>query len=273
MSKSRCVLLAALPLALACSRAQPSPSHGQTSSEIHSLVAWPRATENRVVERTIQVSVDFDGGMARFQGAAALGTGDQDEHQAPLFELEHGAVLANVILGAPAADGVHCKGSCTLKNVWWEDVGEDAATFLGRTPLDTMRIEGGGARAAEDKVFQHNGLGTVYIKGFYVESFGKLFRSCGNCSLQVDRHVVVENLTAVADEHTAALVGLNSNYGDTAEFLGNNLIHTASAALPVCLLFEGNALGAEPRRLGAAVDSGACKNLDTNVHLEQASTQ
>jgi len=35
--------------------------------------------------------------------------------------------------------------------------------------------------AAEDKVVQHNGGGTVAIDGFCVEDFGKLYRSCGNC--------------------------------------------------------------------------------------------
>ena len=48
----------------------------------------------------------------------------------------------NCLLGTddgrgPAADGVHCKGSCTLRNVWWQDVGEDAATFKGTAASQT----------------------------------------------------------------------------------------------------------------------------------------
>ena len=60
-----------------------------------------------------------------------IGDGGQSESQDPMFELANGATLQNVILGSPAGDGVHCEGTCTLRNVWWNDVGEDAATFKG----------------------------------------------------------------------------------------------------------------------------------------------
>ena len=52
-----------------------------------------------------------------------LGDGSQLEGQQSVFRLEEGAVLKNVILGAPAGDGVSCQGNCQLLNVWWEDVG------------------------------------------------------------------------------------------------------------------------------------------------------
>ena len=70
--------------------------------------------------------------MKRFTGSGSLGGGGQTEGQPPMFQISNGGTLQNVIIGNPAADGVHCSGSCTLKNVWWEDVGEDAATLLGR---------------------------------------------------------------------------------------------------------------------------------------------
>ena len=69
----------------------------------------------------------------------------RSEGQDALFELADGATLSNVIIGTPAADGVHCLGTCTLKNVWWQDVGEDAATFKGTSASQTMTIDGGGA--------------------------------------------------------------------------------------------------------------------------------
>ncbi len=50
-----------------------------------------------------------------------------------------------MIIGAPAADGVHCKGSCTLQNVWWEEVGEDAATVRGSSSSNVYTVSGGGA--------------------------------------------------------------------------------------------------------------------------------
>ena len=41
-----------------------------------------------------------------------------------VFILENGATLANVIIGANQLEGVHCKGACTLTNVWFRDVCE-----------------------------------------------------------------------------------------------------------------------------------------------------
>ncbi|HVY26070.1 MAG TPA: pectate lyase [Polyangiaceae bacterium] len=89
---------------------------------------------------------DFDGKMARYIGTGDLGSGGQKEGQDPLFRVKAGGSLKNVILGAPAADGVHCDGSCTIENVWWEDVGEDAITLEGGSSSNVYRITGGGAR-------------------------------------------------------------------------------------------------------------------------------
>ncbi|KAI1708043.1 pectate lyase domain-containing protein [Ditylenchus destructor] len=108
-----------------------------------------------------------------------FGDGSQSETQPPIFELEDGATVKNVILGAPSADGIHCKGSCIIENCWWEDVGEEAATFRGGASA-TYTVTGGGAKKAADKVFQHDGGGTLTIQNFQVEDFGKLYRSCGN---------------------------------------------------------------------------------------------
>lgn len=41
-----------------------------------------------------------------------------------VFVLEDGASLSNVIIGADQLEGIHCKGACTLKNVWFRDVCE-----------------------------------------------------------------------------------------------------------------------------------------------------
>lgn len=41
-----------------------------------------------------------------------------------VFILENGATLSNVIIGADSLEGVHCKGACTLKNLWFRDVCE-----------------------------------------------------------------------------------------------------------------------------------------------------
>lgn len=65
-----------------------------------------------------------------------LGDGSEKEQQKALFELADKATIVNCIIGAKSgtggsSDGIHCKGACTIKNVWFEDVGEDAATFYG----------------------------------------------------------------------------------------------------------------------------------------------
>jgi len=95
------------------------------------LCTWPTATTTVPLSATQTITGTYDGTMRRFIGAGALGTSGQTENQDPLFNLANGATLMNAIIGNPAADGIHCEGSCTLKNVWWEDVGEDAATLQG----------------------------------------------------------------------------------------------------------------------------------------------
>jgi pectate lyase len=77
---------------------------------------------------------------------------------------------------------VHCDGACTLDSVWFEDVCEDAISVKNDKAGQQTWIIGGGAYHASDKVVQHNGCGTVNIINFYVEDYGKLYRSCGNVS-------------------------------------------------------------------------------------------
>src|SRR5688572_18521686 len=137
MKKAK-VFTAMLAVALFGTIAPPVQAAGST---FPTPVGSPQA-----VGATIKVSGTRDGGMKRFYGTGDLGSGGQEEDQGPIFELADGATLKNVVLGAPAADGVHCKGSCTLSNVWWEDVGEDAATFKGTSAAQTMTVVGGGAR-------------------------------------------------------------------------------------------------------------------------------
>jgi hypothetical protein len=127
------------------------------------------------ISATVTVSGTFDGGMKTY---CCIGDGSQSESQDPMFKIANGGTLQNVIIGSPAGDGVHCEGTCTIRNVWWNDIGEDAATFKG-TGGGTSYVIGGGARNGSDKTFQHNGNGTVSISGFYLNGSGKLYRGCG----------------------------------------------------------------------------------------------
>jgi len=76
------------------------------------LCTWPTAAGSpQAVSATIAVSGTYDGGMKRFVGSGPLGGTGQDEGQDPLFEVANGGTLQNVIIGSPAADGVHCRGT------------------------------------------------------------------------------------------------------------------------------------------------------------------
>jgi hypothetical protein len=217
---------------------------------------WPSSAGNAGVNGTISVSGTFDGGMKTY---CCIGDGGQSESQDPMFELADGATIQNVIIGSPAGDGIHCKGTCTIRNVWWNDVGEDAATFL-QTNGGTSYVIGGGAKSASDKVFQHNGNGTVNISGFYAKSLGKLYRSCGNCSSSYARHVVVDNVILDGAKY---VVGINTNFGDTAKLTRITLYNGSSTH--VCAEYKGVSKGSEPSYLQDGWNDGKCNVSKSDI--------
>ncbi|KAL1688308.1 polysaccharide lyase family 3 protein [Schizophyllum commune] len=198
------------------------------------------------------VTGDFDGGNVRFdRGTSCTGQAEGGDSDA-VFLLEEGASLSNVVIGADQAEGVHCLGSCTLTNVWFEAVCEDAITI--KQDSGTSTITGGGAKGADDKVVQHNGGGTVVIDSFCVQDFGKLYRSCGNCDDMHERHVEISNIIA---SDGSSLAGINSNYGDTAK------IDVASSQIDdvdsICDTYEGNDNGDEPEKLTSNESNEYCQ--------------
>ncbi|MEU4622370.1 pectate lyase [Actinoplanes sp. NPDC023801] len=250
----------ASPTATKTATATPTSAPTPTKTTTSPATSWPKAAGDKPVTATIAVSGTLDGGNVRYFGSGALGGDGQAEGQDPLFKLADGAVLKNVILGAPAADGIHCSGSCTLQNVWWENVGEDAATFKGGASA-SYTVDGGGARGADDKVFQHNGGGTLTIRNFQVADFGKLYRSCGNCSTQHKRAVVVQNVVATAP--AGSLVGINANFGDTARISGVTVVGKKS--LDICVKFTGNSSGKEPTKIGTGPDGVNCIYNESDI--------
>ena len=200
-------------------------------------------------------------------GGATVGTScnGQSESQQPVFVLKDGATLKNVVLKAgAAADGVHCLGSCTLSNVKWADVCEDAATMKGGSGK-TMTVSGGSAYSASDKVFQHNGIGsTVKITGgFYAENIGKLYRSCGNCSSNGKaRYVTIDNVKL--NKVNSAVVGINSNYGDVATIKNLQIKGYKSGSPKVCYTYKGTTSG-EPSAIGEKWNTSNCKVTTANV--------
>ncbi|WP_259402702.1 pectate lyase [Microbispora sp. H10670] len=227
---------------------------------------WPSANGSQAVTSTISVSGTMDGNLRRYYAGGAMGDGGQSESQKPIFELANGATLKNVIIGSPGADGVHCLGSCTLQNVWWEDVGEDAATLLGSSSSQVMTIDGGGARSASDKVFQHNGPGTMVIRNFQVDNFGKLYRACGNCTNSYQRHVQMSNI--VATYPGKALAGINTNWGDTARFSNITIKNDPNHKMIVCLKYKGVPKGSEPTEIGSGADGTNCLYSASDIHYQ-----
>lgn len=143
--------------------------------------------------------------------------GCDGEGQPAVFELDDGATVKNLIVhgGTPGGNGIVCKGSCTLENVYWEDVCEDAATNSKDGAV--MRINRAIALHATDKVFQHNAKGgaRTIITNSYIADFGKVWRSCGDCTNNGGpRHVELNNVKV--DGVGSTVIGLNENYGDTA---------------------------------------------------------
>ncbi|KAF2706931.1 polysaccharide lyase family 3 protein [Pleomassaria siparia CBS 279.74] len=196
------------------------------------------------------VSGVFDGGLKTYgRGVSCTGQKEGGNSDA-VFTLANGATLQNVIIGKDQIEGVHCLGSCTIKNVWWVDVCEDALTLKGD---GNASIIGGGANNAEDKIIQHNGKGAVSIDGFTAVNFGKLYRACGNCKNSVKRTVTVKNVKAYNGK---TLVGINPNFGDTASISGT----CATSVKTICEEFKGTTPGNEPK----SVSKGASKTCVFN---------
>ena len=145
---------------------------------------------------------------------------------------------------------VHCIGDgCTVQNVYWVDVCEDALTLKGSSNTGAkFYVKGGAAKNGSDKIIQHNSAGTVYISDFYVEGSGKLYRACGNCNsgYQGKRAVEITNVTA---KNVNVLAGINTNFGDYAKFT-----NVKYSGVHACARFTGNKNGKEPTKLGYSCD-------------------
>jgi len=192
-------------------------------------------------------------------GSGTKFNGTQTEGQSPIFNIASGGTVSNVIIGdgsvgtgtglaAGGADGIHCAGgTCNVKNVYWADVGEDGATLKNGA---NMTISGGAAFKAADKLFQHNGSGTLTIKDFYANNIGKLARSCGNCSTQYARKIVVDGVTL--GTVNASVVGINSSYDSKSGIAGKYDVATISnlnysGSKKKCAPYVGTGKGYEPK--------------------------
>ena len=164
----------------------------------------------------------FDGQCRRYRAGSALGDGSQDEDQQPVFRLEDGARLINVVLGAPAADGIHTYGDVTLENIVWEDIGEDAMTIK---ETGTVVLDGGGAFNGEDKVFQINAPSTFRVSNFTARTAGKFIRQNGDTTFRVDVFIDRCDISDMdeaifrTDSNSSTVSMTNTRYSDIGDAL------------------------------------------------------
>lgn len=137
-----------------------------------------------IVHETIRVtSGTFDGGCRRFTAGSELGDGGQGEGQDPVFRVENGATLRNVVIGNNGADGIHVHNGGTIDNVVWTDVGEDALTIKTSGTVNVRNITGFNA---DDKFFQINAASTLNVSNCIIRNAGKALRQNGGTTFRID---------------------------------------------------------------------------------------
>eukprot|EP00644_Phytophthora_capsici_P012435 jgi/Phyca11/19254/fgenesh1_pg.PHYCAscaffold_46_\ len=211
--------------------------------------------------------MDFITGTVQLKTAQIVKAGEVFDGKMQTFERSdvswNPATLKNVIIGKNQMEGVHCdQHDCTIDNVWWDDVCEDALSVKGGSASSVTTVTGGGARSADDKVIQHNGYGTVKIDGFYGEDISKLYRSCGTCGDKAKK-VSVSNVLVVNPGN--AVVTVNKNWGDEAT-LSNIWVKSSSGKVKICQWSQGNAVG-EPSMLGDGPSPPLCQYSESDVHI------
>jgi len=173
-----------------------------TVSSTCKIPTWPSPTGSTVTISGTKSVTDYDGKGALHEGDLNDCTlGDQSSTKA-MFEVANGGSVKNVIFGKKVGDGIHCLGSCTIDNVWFPYICDDAITInLDGTASGASTISNSGFKGARDKTIQHNGGdSTLNIKNVYVEVAGKLYRSCGKgggCTTSAKHTVNISDVIAI----------------------------------------------------------------------------
>ncbi|GEM_PF-2368572 len=200
-----------------------------------------------------------------------LSCSGDDESQGAVLSLYNSSVRNVKLSASGGADGIHCNGgNCTLADVQWQDVCEDAAT--NKSEGGTMTIVGGSAYNSNsgyggkpDKIFQHNSKNSTTIIGGGFTAYGqhgKLWRSCGNCSNNGGpRNVIIDNVNIDAD--IGSIAGVNRNYGDVATIRNLRIKNYSSGNPPVCEEYQGVQKGSSSTKYGEAWNTAAC-NVSTS---------
>lgn len=174
-------LILLLPILLAV----PSCSTSGGNAGNANVQPAPKPASATTVHQTIVVAAGktFDGGGRAYKAGKKLGDGSQAEGQDPVFLLEPGATLKNVVIAKPAADGVHVKAAAgkttRVLNCIWTDVGEDALTVMAGNNQSKVLVDSCRFYHADDKVVQVNATAWTTLQNCEAADFGRFARSNG----------------------------------------------------------------------------------------------
>ena len=89
------------------------------NTNLQTVFPTASATTNLAAARTLAAGEYLDGGMKQWDRYPST-CNDQSEggDKDAVFILQDGATLSNVIIGPNNGEGIHCKGKCTLNNVY-----------------------------------------------------------------------------------------------------------------------------------------------------------
>ncbi|KAG2775363.1 hypothetical protein Pcac1_g14069 [Phytophthora cactorum] len=211
---------------------------------------WPASTGIVRYKKpyTIKAGEVFDGKMQTFERSDITCSGGEGQKDTAVFLVEAGGTLKNAIIGKNQKEGVHCDyHDCTIENVWWDDVCEDALSIKGGSASSVTTVTNCGARYAEDKV-----------------EFGKLYRSCGTCG-NIPRKVTVENVYAI--DPLVSVVTVNKNNNDQAT-LKNIYVKTTDGKknVKVC---QWSQASKTPSNLGDGPSGKLCQYSSSDVHINE----
>lgn len=196
-----------------------------------------------------------------------LSCASNSETQPAVLTLRNSSIRNVKLAANGGSDGIHCNsGNCTLADVVWNDICEDAAT--NKSEGGTMTIVGGSAYNASgsgyggtpDKIFQHNSKNstTIVAGGFTATGTnGKLWRSCGNCSSNGGpRNLLVYDVNI--NGAIGSIAGANRNFGDKATIRRLKIKNYVRGKPPVCEEFQGVQSGSSSTKYGEYWNTASC---------------
>ncbi|KAL7076079.1 hypothetical protein ACQ4LE_004366 [Meloidogyne hapla] len=236
---------------------------------------FPKPTSTEEITKTIRLTEDKDFGNKRIIFNGKRGTCySKDPKWEQAIILEDGVTISNLTLGespiGTSAD-IMCKGSCTLKNVFIENVCWRGFSFQGRSDVYAtaenkdrnkyvFTVEGGGALNGFQKIMCQGAPGNTIVKNFCSVNNSIGIISAGMSLVQYSRHVTIENSKFMGPMLTIA--GGNQQYRDkitlrNIEIYGNN--NPATKIKFVCSENEGEDVVNDWKCSFAPGKDGTCK--------------